>query len=234
MKYLIILFLSLCLIPAYAQQSNAQTPEDVVVTLRLIIQQNAPDVTPPSTNPSTGGGSNSGGGGGGGGGGRSSGGGGGGGGGSSGSTNDSRVCGDELCSDIPTKIIKPKQVQVTQTPTDPQDPIETQKPSPIVTEIQPNPDESSILITLDRAPENTITIELPSDIIKNPNLVMVNDKVISGTFNNGTLSVLLPDGTTQFTVVGSWVVPEFGSMAIIILSITISLVILCKRNYLSY
>ena len=71
MKYLIILFLSLCLIPAYAQQSNAQTPEDVVVTLRLIIQQNIPvppadPTTPPTTNPSTGGGSNSGGGGGGG------------------------------------------------------------------------------------------------------------------------------------------------------------------------
>ena len=164
----------------------------------------------------------------------SGGGGGGGGGGSGGSINDSRVCGDKLCSEITTKIIKPKQVQVTQTPTDTQDPLETQKPSPIVTEIQPNPDESSILITLDRAPENTITIELPSDIIKNPNLIMVNDKVISGTFNNGTLSVLLPDGTTQFTVIGSWVVPEFGSMAIIILSITISLVILCKRNYLSY
>jgi predicted secreted protein with PEFG-CTERM motif len=54
-------------------------------------------------------------------------------------------------------------------------------------------------------------------------------------FENKILSVLYPAGAEKIEVYGSYVVPEFGTLAIFILAISVvSIVVLARKNSMFY
>lgn len=82
----------------------------------------------------------------------------------------------------------------------------------------------SVMVTFDKAGEVELT--LPKDMISNITSVMAGDAEVEfeqeGAANSTTLSFTIPEGETEVTVMGSFVVPEFPIVAALILGITIA------------
>ncbi|MEX1996470.1 MAG: fibronectin type III domain-containing protein [Nitrosopumilaceae archaeon] len=100
---------------------------------------------------------------------------------------------------------------------------------------------NSLLIEVDATNDGVLTIPLPRTLIDaktNQNAddvfyVLVDGKEASftetTTSNSGTLAIDVPDGTTEITIYGTQVVPEFGALASLVLIICIvSIVIITK------
>jgi len=92
---------------------------------------------------------------------------------------------------------------------------------------------NSLLIKVDATSDGVLTIPLPRTLIDaktNQNAddvfyVLVNGEEASftetTTSNSRTLAIDIPDGTTEITIYGTQVVPEFGALASLILAICI-------------
>ncbi|MEX0911778.1 MAG: fibronectin type III domain-containing protein, partial [Nitrosopumilaceae archaeon] len=100
---------------------------------------------------------------------------------------------------------------------------------------------NSLLIKVDTTDDGILTIPLPRTLIDartNQNAddvfyVLVDGKEASftetTTSNSRTLAIDIPDGTTEITIYGTQVVPEFGVLASLVLIICIvSIVIITK------
>jgi predicted secreted protein with PEFG-CTERM motif len=101
-----------------------------------------------------------------------------------------------------------------------------------VTSASLNPQSKSIVITLDDTKKGTLTIKPSTDIIQGIFMVLVdgeesNDVTISGN----EVIVVFPEGTTEIEFVGTFVIPEFGSITALILIIAIiSAVIISSKK----
>ncbi len=102
-------------------------------------------------------------------------------------------------------------------------------------------DTNSLLIKVDATSDGVLTIPLPRTLIDaktNQNTddvfyVLVNGEEASftetTTSNSRTLAIDVPDGTTEITIYGTQVVPEFGALASLVLIICIvSIVVITK------
>jgi plastocyanin len=82
----------------------------------------------------------------------------------------------------------------------------------------------SVMVTFDKAGEVQLT--LPKDMISNITSVMAGDAEVEfeqeDAADSTTLSFTIPEGETEVTVMGSFVVPEFPVIAALILGITIA------------
>jgi len=100
---------------------------------------------------------------------------------------------------------------------------------------------NSLLIKVDATSDGVLTIPLPRTLIDaktNQNTddvfyVLVDGKEASftetTTSNSRTLAIDVPDGTTEITIYGTHVVPEFGALASLVLIICIvSIVVIAK------
>ena len=82
---------------------------------------------------------------------------------------------------------------------------------------------------------NQVTLKLPKTLISGPNTVLVDGNQISNfqiskTATGNTLTIPLKSNSQQIEIIGTSVIPEFGSLAMIILAVAITSVILVMRK----
>jgi len=114
-----------------------------------------------------------------------------------------------------------------------------------VLSIEPDVSSSSLIITLDDADKGTLTITIPRalfDSVENGKdaevFVMVdNDEVnfdITTTSKDRTLVIPFPAGSETIEITGTFVVPEFGTIAAMILAVAIiSIIAVSAKSRLS-
>jgi len=93
----------------------------------------------------------------------------------------------------------------------------------------------SIVIMLSDSDEGTFTIKPSTDIIKGISLVLVDGQEWDDvTISGNDVTIMFPAGTEEIEVIGTFVVPEFGSIAVLILIISIITVVVFSRKRLMF
>ena len=105
-----------------------------------------------------------------------------------------------------------------------------------VTEIIANTNENSIIFSLETDQDGILSITT-SDFLIRPFsdgsfFVLVNGEQVENVkFENKILSIPYSAGTEKIEVYGSYVVPEFGTIAVLILATSVvSIIILSKKH----
>ncbi len=102
-----------------------------------------------------------------------------------------------------------------------------------------NPDEKTLTFTIsDSSETDQITLILPEELIENPNSIWIDGEMITSfqkeTTSSGTKLVLPIDSTSrEIKIMGSHVIPEFGFLAIGILSTSLVSMLFLTRSRLS-
>jgi predicted secreted protein with PEFG-CTERM motif len=98
-------------------------------------------------------------------------------------------------------------------------------------------DEASKKITFNISTLNTnqLTLKLPQKLISGPNTIIVDGNQISNfqitkTSTGNTITIPLKSNSQQIEIIGTSVIPEFGSITIIILAVAITSVVLVMRK----
>ena len=112
--------------------------------------------------------------------------------------------------------------------------------------IMPNMDDKSLLITISSMEDGQITITLPRSVIDAMDgnmdtdfIVMVdneesNDVEETKTASDRMLTIPFSAGTETIEIIGTWIVPEFGTIAVMILVVAIvSIIAISARSRLS-
>ena len=93
----------------------------------------------------------------------------------------------------------------------------------------------SIVMMLSDSDEGTLTIKPSTDIIKGISLVLVDGQEWDDvTISGNDVTIMFPAGTEEIEVIGTFVVPEFGSIAVLILIISIITVVVFSRKRLMF
>jgi len=101
-----------------------------------------------------------------------------------------------------------------------------------------NPDEKTLTFTISGSSEtDQITLILPEELIENPNSIWIDGEMVTSfqkeTTSTGTKLVLPIDSTSrEIKIMGSHVIPEFGFLAISVLSIGIVSMLFLTRSKL--
>jgi len=85
-----------------------------------------------------------------------------------------------------------------------------------------NTDDNSVIILLDSIEPGTLTVSPSSDVIRGIFMVLVDgeewdDVEIAGN----DVTVMFPAGTSEIEIIGTFVIPEFGAIAGLILAVSI-------------
>ena len=115
-----------------------------------------------------------------------------------------------------------------------------------IVSMMPNMDDKSIIINIDATNEGSLTITLPRSVIdaladdKDINfLVLVDNEESDDVMETKKssyriLTITFPAGTEQIEIIGTWIVPEFGTIAVMILVVAIvSIIAISARSRLS-
>ena len=123
--------------------------------------------------------------------------------------------------------------------------IEYQMKGGILVSIEPDVSSSSLIITLDDTNEGTLTLTIPRalfDSVENGRdaevfVIVDNDEVnfdIRTTSKDRTLVIPFPAGAETIEITGTFVVPEFGTIAAMILAVAIiSIIAISAKSRLS-
>jgi predicted secreted protein with PEFG-CTERM motif len=85
-----------------------------------------------------------------------------------------------------------------------------------------DPQSKSIVMKLDYAQEGTLTIKPSINIIQGIFMVLVDGEESNDvTINGNKVTIMFPEGTSEIEVIGTFVIPEFGPVAALILIIAI-------------
>jgi predicted secreted protein with PEFG-CTERM motif len=109
----------------------------------------------------------------------------------------------------------------------------------IVTSIYANADENSILIEIETTDDGVLTIILNEEIIKpfddGTFFVLINGEEFNGFTQEGNkLTIPFHSETERIEIIGSWAIPEFGTIAVMILVVAIvSIIIVSAKTKLS-
>jgi predicted secreted protein with PEFG-CTERM motif len=114
-----------------------------------------------------------------------------------------------------------------------------------VTEMEIDMESTSLIVKIDSADAGSITITLPRDVID----ATMNDEdddlfvIVDGeevdfdettTSTDRILTITFPAGTEEIEIIGTFVVPEFGTIAVMILAVAIiSIVAISSKSRLS-
>ena len=108
-----------------------------------------------------------------------------------------------------------------------------------VTGIYANADENSILIEIDATDDGVLTIVLDEGIIKPFDdgtffVLINNESFFDFTQEGNKLTIPFHAETERIEIVGSWAIPEFGTIAVMILVVAIiSIIIVSAKTKLS-
>jgi len=109
----------------------------------------------------------------------------------------------------------------------------------IITSIYANADDNSILIEIDTTDDGVLTIALDEGIIKPFDdgtffVLINNESFFDFTQEGDKLPIPFHAETERIEIVGSWAIPEFGTIAIMILVVAIvSIIIVSAKTKLS-
>ena len=96
-----------------------------------------------------------------------------------------------------------------------------------------NTKNKSIMIMLSNSEDGTLDIKPSTDIIKGISLVLVDGQQWDDvTISGNDVTIMFPAGTEEIEVIGTSVVPEFGSLAVLILVIAIVTGVVFSRKRL--
>jgi predicted secreted protein with PEFG-CTERM motif len=108
-----------------------------------------------------------------------------------------------------------------------------------ITEIKVDEDAKSITLKLENVREGKFLISLPSGLISafNDNFVILlpglpplQYEVVDSSSGHTTLQIDLPEETSEVTIVGTNVVPEFGMITMAILVVSILAIVTLTRT----
>ena len=111
--------------------------------------------------------------------------------------------------------------------------------------IVPDMDATSLMITIDAPEDGSLTITLPRSVIDalegdmdTDYFVLVDNEEASfdetKTADDRTLTIQFPAGAEVIEIIGTWIVPEFGTIAVMVLAAAIiSIVAITARSRLS-
>jgi predicted secreted protein with PEFG-CTERM motif len=115
----------------------------------------------------------------------------------------------------------------------------------VVNQVFPDPDEKSLTIVIDSISNGTLAIKLPREVIDakfgedDDEFIVVLDglpvnfeETKSG--HERTLTIDFPEGAEEIEIIGTSVVPEFGTITAAILVISIMSVILASKSKLGF
>jgi predicted secreted protein with PEFG-CTERM motif len=117
-----------------------------------------------------------------------------------------------------------------------------------ITSITPDVKSHSLIIAMTASQDGSLTITLPRALIDSkekdtdvdaPYFVLVDDEEVdfketATTTTDRTLEIQFPAGTEQIEIIGTKVVPEFGTIAVMILAVAIiSIIAISARSRLS-
>ncbi len=104
-------------------------------------------------------------------------------------------------------------------------------------------DEKQKLLTFEilghsQSDDNTLKIRLPSDLIDGPFVIIVDGEKITDYehFKDNdlnTISVSIPEDSKLLTIIGTYIVPEFGTISVVILAIAAMCIILVRQKSIS-
>ncbi len=116
--------------------------------------------------------------------------------------------------------------------------------------IEPDVSAKSLMVTIETTSDGEVKLMIPREVIDARNgpdgksgddvdfFVLVDGSEVdfdeTTTASDRTLTIPFADGTSQIEIIGTWVIPEFGTMAAIILAVAIvSIIAVSARTRLS-
>lgn len=114
-----------------------------------------------------------------------------------------------------------------------------------IVSIAPDDEANSLIITIDSTDDGELTITLPRELIDakigdedDDFFVLVDGEEVdfdeTTTANDRTLTIQFPMGAEEIEIIGTFVVPEFGTIAVMILAVAIiSIIAVSARSRLS-
>ena len=111
----------------------------------------------------------------------------------------------------------------------------------VLTQVSPDQEAGSLIINVDSLSNGTLFIQLPRDVIDakfgeddDDFFVLIDGLETqfdeSKTVNERRLTILFPAGTEEIEVIGTFVVPEFHTIAILILMISVVSVLVLSKT----
>jgi len=98
-----------------------------------------------------------------------------------------------------------------------------------------NTKNKSIVIMLSDSDDGTLAIKPSTDIIKGISLVLVDGQEWDDvTISGNDVTIMFPAGTEEIEVIGTFVIPEFGSFAVLILIVAIITGVVFSRKKLMF
>ena len=111
----------------------------------------------------------------------------------------------------------------------------------VIKQVSPDQEAESLIITVDSISNGTLFIQLPRDVIDakfgddDDEFFVLIDGLDTGyeetkSTNDRTLTIQFPAGTEEIEIIGTFVVPEFGTIVLLILLVSVSSVIVLSRT----
>jgi len=98
-----------------------------------------------------------------------------------------------------------------------------------------NTKNKSIVMMLSDSDEGTLTIKPSTNIIRGISLVLVDGQEWDDvTISGNDVTIMFPAGTEEIEVIGTFVIPEFGSFAVLILIVAIVTGVVFSRKKLMF
>ncbi len=115
----------------------------------------------------------------------------------------------------------------------------------VITQVFPDEEAKSLIVQIDSTSNGTLAIKLPREVIdakfgeEDDEFFVVLDGLEvtfdeTKTGNERTITVEFPDGTEEIEIIGTSVIPEFGTIAILILVVSIFSVIFASKSKLGF
>jgi len=115
----------------------------------------------------------------------------------------------------------------------------------VINQIIPDTEAQSLMVQIDSISNGTLVIKLPREAIDakfgeedDDFFVLIDgwesdfDETRTGV--ERTLTIQFPEGTEEIEIIGTYVIPEFGGIAVLILMISVFSVIFVSRNKLGF
>ena len=115
----------------------------------------------------------------------------------------------------------------------------------VLTLVSPDQEAESLIISVDSISNGTLFIQLPRDVIDakfgedDDDFFVLIDGLEADfdeikTANDRTLTIPFPAGTEEIEIIGTFVVPEFGTIALLILMVSIISIVALSRTKFAY
>ncbi|CAE6494083.1 MAG: PEFG-CTERM sorting domain-containing protein [Candidatus Nitrosotenuis sp.] len=118
--------------------------------------------------------------------------------------------------------------------------------SAVVTKASVSSETKSVVLTIDARSDGSIILQIPRSVLKSESnsgdtdfIILTDDEEadfdeIDSDSTSRTVEIFFAEGTTQIEIIGTWAVPEFGTIAAIVLAVAIiSIIAVTARTRLS-